>query len=56
MTVIAAGWLVIRLDPLVERRARLQALVSSAASPVLRFSERLKGDGPTSFRHTCAMA
>jgi bifunctional non-homologous end joining protein LigD len=43
-----------RSAPLIERKARLAALLNGA-SPGLILAEHLDGDGPTIFRHACSM-
>jgi bifunctional non-homologous end joining protein LigD len=43
-----------RSAPLIERKARLAALLNGA-SPGLILAEHLDGDGPTVFRHACSM-
>ena len=40
-----------RKRPLLERRARLEALFASSDSPLLRISEQVKGDGRALYRH-----
>jgi bifunctional non-homologous end joining protein LigD len=44
----------LRLEPLMERRARLAALLARAPG-ALQFSDCIEGDGPTVFRHACAL-
>jgi bifunctional non-homologous end joining protein LigD len=44
----------LRLEPLIERRARLADLLSGSA-PALQFSDCIEGDGPAVFRHACAL-
>jgi bifunctional non-homologous end joining protein LigD len=44
----------LRLDPLVNRRARLADLLASVPG-ALQFSECIEGNGSAVFRHACAM-
>jgi bifunctional non-homologous end joining protein LigD len=44
----------LKRTPLVERRKRLARLVRKA-SPALRFSEHLEGDGRRIFEHACRL-
>ena len=41
--------------PLIERKRRLRKLLGRAKRRSIQFVEHLTGDGPTVFRHVCAM-
>ena len=41
--------------PLIERKRRLKKLLGRAKRRSIQFVEHLTGDGPTVFRHVCAM-
>jgi ATP-dependent DNA ligase len=41
--------------PLIERKRRLKKLLGRAKRRSIQFVEHLTGDGPTQFRHICAM-
>ena len=41
--------------PLIERKRRLKKLLGRAKRRSIQFVEHLTGDGPTMFRHVCAM-
>ena len=41
--------------PLIERKRRLKKLLGRAKGRSIQFVEHLTGDGPTVFRHVCAM-
>jgi bifunctional non-homologous end joining protein LigD len=49
------GGVDLRVEPLVERRGRLQHLLSGVTGAGVQFNEHIDGDGATVFEHACKL-
>ena len=54
-TIVASQVYDLRRLPLIERKWRLAKLIGKANRRAIRFTEHLRGDGPTVFEHVCRM-
>jgi bifunctional non-homologous end joining protein LigD len=49
------GGIDLRIEPLEERRGRLQHLLRKVTDPGVQFNEHIAGDGATIFEHACKL-